>query len=292
MKKTYLGLAMLGVMAFSITACGKRETCDRLSIVHIDQAILGDAQKELGVSIGIKKGNQALQTALNTALATVTNETRTAWMLEAVDRAADIYTTTVTTPSVVSTDASLPVLTVGLECDYEPFNWTETTSNNFTYPIKGSDKFADGFDIQMARYLAATMNYRLEIVKLDWEALIPALDTGMINAVIAGMTNTEERRLKIDFSEEYYRSELVLVVRENSELANATSLEAFKGKRIVSQVSTVTNDCIEPWRKQFGVRHLKPMDTFSTCAIAVKNGTADAMTAELPVANAICNSGR
>ena len=213
-------------------------------------------------------------------------------MTEATDRSTGDTSTTTSVPSVVPTDSSLPVLTVGLECDYAPFNWTETKANDFTYPIKGASEFADGYDIQMARYLAATMNYRLEIVKLDWDSLIPALDTGTVNAVIAGMTDTAERRQSIDFSNEYYVSELVLIVKKDSKYASATSLNDFSGAKIVSQTSTVTDDVIEDWKTQFNVTHLNALDTFATCAMAVQNGTADAMTAELPVANAIVRGSK
>ena len=291
-KNLLLNVLAIGAVAVGIASCGGNSGSKELTIVHFDQAILGETQKDLGVSIGIKKGNTTLQTALNEALATISVETRNQWMTEATDRSTGDTSTTTSVPSVVPTDSSLPVLTVGLECDYAPFNWTETKANDFTYPIKGASEFADGYDIQMARYLAATMNYRLEIVKLDWDSLIPALDTETVNAVIAGMTDTAERRQSIDFSNEYYVSELVLIVKKDSKYASATSLNDFSGAKIVSQTSTVTDDVIEDWKTQFNVTHLNALDTFATCAMAVQNGTADAMTAELPVANAIVRGSK
>ena len=174
-KNLLLNVLAIGAVAVGIASCGGNSGSKELTIVHFDQAILGETQKDLGVSIGIKKGNTTLQTALNEALATISVETRNQWMTEATDRSTGDTSTTTSVPSVVPTDSSLPVLTVGLECDYAPFNWTETKANDFTYPIKGASEFADGYDIQMARYLAATMNYRLEIVKLDWDSLIPEI---------------------------------------------------------------------------------------------------------------------
>lgn len=183
-------------------------------------------------------------------------------------------------------------LRIGLECDYAPFNWTETEANSYTYAIKGTNQYADGYDIQVGKYLAEKMDYKLEVVKLEWDALIPALSNGTINAVIAGMTDTEERRESIDFSDEYYRSELVLVVRSSSTYASATSLSSFANAKFVSQVSTVTDEVIDDWVTAYNVKHLSALSDFPTCAIAVQNGTADAMTAEYPVANAIVNSSK
>lgn len=301
MKKV-LNILVIGLVALGLSSCGGNNEgsnttsvdggSKELTIIHFDQTILGDSQKDLGVSIGIKKGNAELQTALNSALASLSTETRNTLMIEATDRSSGDTSSTASTPYVVPTDSSLPVLRVGLECDYAPFNWTETKANDYTYPIKGSSDFADGYDIQVARYLAYTMNYRLEIVKLDWDALIPALQTGTINAVIAGMTDTEDRRQSIDFSDEYYVSELVLIVKKDSKYASATSLNDFNGAKIVSQISTVTDDVIEDWVSAYGVRHLNALDTFATCAMAVQNNLADAMTAELPVANAIVKGSK
>ena len=285
--KKILSLLGLGLLLGTLSACGGGN--DGLTIVHFDQSILGETEKELGVSIGIKKGNDELKTALNSALATVNEETRITWMMEANARFTGEIASDATAPFEVPTDESLPVLRIGLECDYQPFNWTETKANSYTYPIKGSNEFADGYDITMARYLAKTMNYRLEVVKLGWDALIPAVQADTVNAIVAGMTDTEERRQAIDFSNEYYHSELVLIVKANSKYAKATSLEAFKGAKIVSQIQTVTDEVIDEWVDAYGCKHLSPMDTFTNCSLAVKNGIADAMTAELPVATAICN---
>ncbi len=277
-------LALTSVL--SLTSCGG-STSSKLKIVRFDQTILGDSAKDLGVSIGVKKGNSDLLNRVNEALESLSSDTRNTLMTEATARSNEIYTSSTLTYTVPTTYTE--TIRIGLECDYAPFNWTDTSKNDYNYPIKGTSFYADGYDIQVGKYLASTLGCNLEVVKLDWEALIPALNSDTIDLVIAGMTDTEERRQSIDFTNEYYRSELVLVVREDSKFANATSLTEFAGAKIVSQVSTVTDDVIENWVSQFGVTHLSAMDTFSTCALAVQNNTADAMTAELPVATSIVN---
>ena len=279
--KSFLAAASM----FSLGSCSSSSS--KLKIIHFDQTILGESAKDLGVSIGVKKGNSALLTEVNTALASLSQDTRNQLMTEATYRSNGDYSTS-TLKYTVPTNGT-KTIRIGLECDYAPFNWTDVSDNDYNYPIKGTNQYADGYDIQVASYLASTLGYNLEVVKLDWEALIPALQSDTIDLVIAGMTDTEERRQSIDFTNEYYRSELVLVVREDSKYASATSLNDFNGAKIVSQVSTVTDDVIDTWKDTFGVSHLSPLDTFATCALAVQNKTADAMTAELPVATSIVN---
>lgn len=198
-------------------------------------------------------------------------------------------------PTSEITSQNVEQLIVGLECNYAPFNWTETTPSESTLPIEGkANQFANGYDIQIAKLIGKYENMQVVIRKMDWDSLILSLESEEINAVIAGMTDTEERRQSIDFTDEYYRSELALVVKKSNAVEGTLSKDKFeafiKGKAIVSQTSTVTDDLIDIFVKEFGATHNKPVDTFADAAIDVSNGTAFAMTAELPVAKSISAS--
>ena len=92
------------------------------------------------------------------------------------------------------------VLIVGMECNYSPFNWTAIKEDEYTLPISNAKgQYADGYDVQIAKYIADFIGYNLIIQKLEWEVLIPSLENNTINAVIAGMTDTEDRRKSIDY---------------------------------------------------------------------------------------------
>ena len=131
------------------------------------------------------------------------------------------------------------VLKVGMEANYAPFNWSQTTASNGAIEISNSSgEFANGYDLQMAVRLADELNLQLEIIKLDWDGLPPALESGMIDVIIAGMSPTPEPERQIDFSDAYYDSDLVLVVQADSELADATSLDDFSGTRVTGQLNT------------------------------------------------------
>ena len=129
-------------------------------------------------------------------------------------------------------------LRVGMECAYAPFNWQQLEENEFTAPIAEGFGFADGYDVQIARRIAEALGMDLEVVKIDWNGLIPALgnagNPGIIDLIIAGMSPTDERRSSIDFTDYYYQSDLVIVVRADGPYANATSLADFSGAAIVA----------------------------------------------------------
>ena len=121
-----------------------------------------------------------------------------------------------------STDSS-DTLRVGMECNYAPFNWSTTKEGEYTQPISSAD-YCDGYDVVVAKNLADKIGKKVEIVKLDWDNLILSLNNNQIDAVIAGMTATDERKQQVNFTDPYYVSEEVLIVKKDSQYTSATSL--------------------------------------------------------------------
>ena len=93
---------------------------------------------------------------------------------------------------------------VGLEAAYPPFNWTQLDDSNGAVPIDGSKEFAGGYDVEIAKQIADGLGKELVIVKTEWDGLLPSLLSGKIDAIIAGMSPTEDRKKSIDFSDNYY----------------------------------------------------------------------------------------
>ncbi len=171
---------------------------------------------------------------------------------------------------------------VGLEAAYAPFNWSTPTQNSFTVPLFGQPGvYVDGYDVVMASYIADELGLDLVIKMVDWDGLIPALLSGEIDMIIAGMSPTAERAQTVSFSNEYFRSEQVMVVSSTGSYANATSLNDFNGARVVAQLGTLQDQLID---QITGVNHLEPLDTYGMLATAVSSQAADAFIAELPVA--------
>jgi len=169
-------------------------------------------------------------------------------------------------------------LRVGMECDYAPFNWTQTDNSNGAATIDGGG-FAGGFDVEIAKLVAAGLNKELAVVKTGWDGLLPALTSGNIDLIIAGMSPTEERKESIDFSDNYYISDLVLVVMKDGPYANANGLSDFAGARITGQLSTFHYSVIDQIP---GVDKQTALDDFPTMIVALTSGRIDGYISERP----------
>lgn len=176
--------------------------------------------------------------------------------------------------------ASAKELKVGLECNYAPFNWTQTSDSNGAVKISNSaNEYAGGYDIEIAKQIAAKLGKELVVVKTEWDGLIPALTSGKIDAIIAGMSPTEERKVTVDFSDFYYRSDLVIVVKKDSPFAAAKSIADFSGAKITAQLNTFHYEVIDQIQ---GVSKQTAMDNFPAMVVAVESGKIDGYISEKP----------
>ena len=192
-------------------------------------------------------------------------------------------------------------LVIGMECAYQPFNWTQSYSNEFTLPIDGTSEYADGYDIAVARYLSNDLNRPVVIKRTNWEDLIPSLQSGSINMILAGMSSTAERRETIDFTDPYLESDLAFLIRtENLPAGNSKDnpasyqdlLNLFNGHSLICQSGVVGDDIISDYFENaqgVTIRHSAPQTTYPLAAIDVQSGLSFAMPAELPVVEAMAN---
>ena len=174
---------------------------------------------------------------------------------------------------------------VGMECGYAPFNWAQVEQTEGCVPIDGNQGYADGYDVQIARKIAEGLSRELVIVKIEWDGLIPALNSGMIDAVIAGMSPTEERKLSVLFTDNYYNSDLVIVVRKDGAYADAIQLSDFSGARITGQQNTFHYTVIDQIE---GVQKMTAMESFPSMIVALNAGVIDGYVSERPGAESAC----
>lgn len=168
---------------------------------------------------------------------------------------------------------------VGLECGYAPFNWTQTDASNGAVQISGTSDYAGGYDVEVAKLIAKGLGKKLVIVKTSWDGLVPALQSGTIDAIIAGMSPTADRKQTIDFTANYYRSELVLVVKKGGKYESATSLADFSGAKVTAQLNTFHYTVIE---QITGVLAQTAKEDFPSMRVALEAGSIDAYVSERP----------
>lgn len=177
-------------------------------------------------------------------------------------------------------DNEKSVLRVGMECAYAPFNWIQPTDHHGAVEV-APGWYASGYDVYMAKLVAKNMGRDLEIVKIDWDGLFPALTSGKIDAIIAGMSATEDRKQSMDFTNNYYDSDIVIVVKKEGPYANAKSLDDFRGSKITGQLSTLHYDFINQIPD---VDKQVAMEDFSAMVSAVNAGKIDGYVSERPAA--------
>ena len=194
MKKRFISLiALFAVFVTCLAGCGKRNAVE-LGYVDLKNNSTGftTTEADTAIAVGIKKGNSLLLD-VNAYLATLTDDDTKSLMQNMVNLNVDENSSYERAESAVSPSAN--TFKVGMECDYAPYNWTQNTDANGGYPIANQPgKYANGYDVQIAYNIAESLGLKLEIRALPWEGLIPAVQSGALDAIVAGMSPTDERK--------------------------------------------------------------------------------------------------
>lgn len=173
--------------------------------------------------------------------------------------------------------AQKAVLKVGMECAYPPYNWTQVDDSNGAVKIEGSNEYAGGYDVEIAKKVAQALDMELVVVKTKWEGLIPSVNSNIIDLIMAGMTETPERAEAIDFSIPYYSSKLIVITKADSPFANAKTLADFKGAKLSAQLGTLHYDALNQFE---GAEVQAALPDFTALRLALNSGSIDAYVGE------------
>lgn len=179
--------------------------------------------------------------------------------------------------------ADQKVLKVGMECAYAPYNWSQTSADGGAVQIAGSKEFAYGYDVIIAKKLADSMGAKLEVHKIEWDGLPPAVVSGKIDAAIAGMSITSKRKETVDFTLPYYYADVVALVKKGTPQAEAKSVADLKGAVATSQINTIWYDQIDQVPE---VKKLPAIDNVPGMIVALKSGKANLIVTDIPTARA------
>lgn len=178
-----------------------------------------------------------------------------------------------------NTEEAADTFRVGLEAGYAPFNWTQLDDSNGGVKIDGNAEYAGGYDVEIAKRIADGLGKELVIYKTEWDGLVPSLQSDKIDAIVAGMSPTEERKETIDFSENYYTSNFVMVVKKGGAFEGATSIQDFSGAKITGQLNTSHYGVIDQIKD---VQKQPASDNFSAMRVALESGVIDGYVSERP----------
>ena len=181
-------------------------------------------------------------------------------------------------------DGDPATLTVAMECAYAPYNWTQSDDANGAVQIRDSSDYAYGYDVMMAKKIAEALGQEVQIVKLDWDSLIPAVMTGDVDCVIAGQSITSERAAQVDFSDPYYYASIITLVKKDSPYASAASVADLSGAVCTSQLGTIWYDNCLPQIP--GAEILPAQETAPSMLVALDSGACDVVVTDRPTAQA------
>lgn len=259
MKRTNLtkaaALVMAAAMAFSMTACGS-------------------SAKETTAAEASEEASEEAAEASEEAAEDAEEEAE-----EAEEEAEEAEET----EASEETEAG-GTLKVAMECAYAPYNWTQSDDSNGAVQISGSKDYAYGYDVMMAKKIASELGMELEIVKSDWDSLIPALQAGKVDCVIAGQSITSERLQTVDFSEPYYYASVIALTKKDSKYAEAKGVADLAGGTCTSQQNTIWYDSCLPQIEDANI--LAAQESAPAMLVALESDKVDYVVTDMPTAKA------
>ena len=172
--------------------------------------------------------------------------------------------------------------TVSMECAYAPYNWTQTDDANGAVPIKDSNEYANGYDIMIAKKICEVNGWQLEVVRSDWDSLVPAVQAGTIDAAIAGQSMTADRAEQVDFAGPYFYATIVCVTKADSPYANAASIADLAGGKCTAQIATIWYDQCLPQIQDAQIQTAS--ETAPAMLMALETDTVDFICTDMPTA--------
>ena len=175
------------------------------------------------------------------------------------------------------------ILTVGMECAYAPYNWTQTDDSYGAVPISNvSGSYANGYDVMIAKRICETYGWELEIVSSAWDSLTPAVQAKTMDANIAGQSMTADRMEEVNMAGPYYYATIVCLTTKDSPYALADSIADLAGGKCTSQSGTIWYESCLPQIENAEI--IAPAETANAMLMQLQTGTVDFVCTDLPTA--------
>ncbi len=198
----------------ALDVCGKNQDLAYIPLKNNDTGFTA-TDADTAIAVGCKKGSELIE-RMNGVLSGITDEQKSA-LMEQIIAANNGESITSYAVSNDPSEEGSGTLKVAMECAYAPYNWTQQTDANGAVAISSEGSaglYANGYDVQIAKYIANALGMKLEIYAEKWESLVSGVQAGTYDAIIAGMSPTSERAEQIDFTIPYYVSNLVVIYKK------------------------------------------------------------------------------
>ncbi len=160
---------------------------------------------------------------------------------------------------------SSKVLRVGTDASYAPFGFQDENSKDYV-----------GYDIDIIKAIAKDQNLEIDIRNLNFDGLIPALQTGDLDIAISDLTVTPDRAKSVDFSEPYYIAGLGIVVAKDDDTIHSAA--DLPGKKVAV---TIGSTGAEAAHKIDGIE-IREFSTLADAFLELRNGGVDAVVNDIP----------
>ena len=188
-----------------------------------------------------------------------------------------------TTAAAGNTGVEDGVLTIAMECAYAPYNWMQGDDSNGAVPISNvPGSYANGYDVMIGKKIAEANGWQLEVIQADWDSLVPGVQSGIYDAVIAGQSMTAERSEQVDFAGPYFYATIVCVTKKDSAFASAKSIADLSGGKCTAQIATIWYDQCLPQIE--GARVMTAAETAPAMLMALETGSVDFICTDMPTA--------
>ncbi len=188
-------------------------------------------------------------------------------------------------PFAVRADSGVEdgVLTIAMECAYAPYNWIQGDDSNDAVPIANvPGSYANGYDVMIAKKICEANGWQLEVIQSDWDSLVPGVQTGTFDAVIAGQSMTASRAEQVDFAGPYFYATIVCLTKAGSAFADAKGLSDLSGGSCTAQIATIWYDTCLP--QITGANVMPASETAPAMLMALETGIVDFVCTDMPTA--------
>lgn len=170
------------------------------------------------------------------------------------------------------------VLTMGTSADMPPFEFFRTGEGG---------PHITGFDVEVAQLLGKELGLEVRIKDMDFSALIPALQAGRVDFVMASMTPTPERRKNVDFSDAYLRLPVAVITKSGTTMTKA---DQMKNKRVGVQFGSTHEQVLKELVKRDSSIQITSLNKLGELVQELQSGRVDGVLMETSSAQAYIKS--